>query len=99
MTFVQDRKEEHKIVKKENQRWVVGSSVVNVVHLRKVFLSHVSGVKEFSCENFEYAPESTYSIVCKVHLDFFKKYILPDTDVSWRSKRVVFQHLSFFSLD
>ena len=46
--------------------------MVNVVHLRKVFLSHVSGVKEFSCENFEYAPESTYSIVCKVHLDFFK---------------------------
>ena len=56
--------------------------MVNVVHLRKVFLSHVSGVKEFSCENFEYAPERTYYIVCKVHLDFFKKYILPDTDVS-----------------
>ena len=47
--------------------------MVNVVHLRKVFLSHVSGAKEFSCENLEYAPEGTYSIVYKVHLIFLKK--------------------------
>ena len=51
--------------------------MVNVVHLRKVFLSHVSGAKEFSCENLEYAPESTYSIVYKVHLIFLKNNILP----------------------
>ena len=73
--------------------------MVNVVHLRKVFLSHVSGVKEFSCENFEYAPESTYSIVCKVHLDFFKnifyliQMLVEGQNVSF------FNTYLFFSLD
>lgn len=56
--------------------------MVNVVYLCKVFLFYVFGVKEFFCENFEYVLESIYFIVCKVYLDFFKKYILFDIDVS-----------------